>query len=67
VEVQGAVENVPIRKRMELVLHSKADRARDETFKDWKRRFGETTMQKLGLTSGIKDENTGDIEVLLNR
>ena len=45
----------------------KQERARDDNFKDWRRRFGEATMQRLGLAQEIRDANTGDIESPLNR
>lgn len=45
----------------------KQERAKDENFKDWRRRFGEATMQRLGLAQEIRDETTGDIEALLTR
>jgi hypothetical protein len=58
----GVVCGVWMRRRSE-----KQERAKDENFKDWRRRFGEATMQRLGLAQEIRDETTGDIEGLLTR
>ena len=36
-------------------------------FNDWKRRVGQKTLIKLGLTNDIKDENTGNFDACLDR
>ena len=36
-------------------------------FNDWKRRVGQKTLIKLGLTNDIKDQNTGNFDACLDR
>lgn len=43
------------------------DNSAPKPFNDWKRRVGQKTLLKLGLTENIKDENTGNFDACVDR